>query len=131
MMMFYRRRASPKLRDDMTEVEYGGGGHRTRLRNDHEDQLVSLGVPPAPVYKGARGKAGRPLGHAKDGGVLLLVGVGLPFPSSTRKEEGGRKERERERERGAAPPSPSPIRTPLGRGAPPPGLLPSLSPQAH
>ena len=34
MMMFYRRRASPELRDDMTEVEYGGGGHRTRLRND-------------------------------------------------------------------------------------------------
>ena len=26
MMMFYRRRASPKLCDDMTEVEYGGGG---------------------------------------------------------------------------------------------------------
>ena len=48
MMMFYRRRASPKLRDDMTEVEYGGGGHRTRLRNDHEDQLVllCLEVPP-------------------------------------------------------------------------------------
>ena len=34
MMMFYRCRASPKLRDNMTEVEYGGGGHRTRLRND-------------------------------------------------------------------------------------------------
>ena len=34
MMMFYRRRASPKLCDDMSEVEYGGGGHRTRLRND-------------------------------------------------------------------------------------------------
>ena len=34
MMMFYWRRASPKLRDDMTEVEYGGGGHRTQLRND-------------------------------------------------------------------------------------------------
>ena len=34
MMMFYRCRASPKLRDDMTEVEYGGRGHRTRLRND-------------------------------------------------------------------------------------------------
>ena len=33
-MMFYRRRASPKLRDNMTEVEYGGRGHRTRLRND-------------------------------------------------------------------------------------------------
>ena len=34
MMMLYRRRALPKLRDDMTEVEYGGRGHRTRLRND-------------------------------------------------------------------------------------------------
>ena len=34
IMMFSRCRASPKLRDDMTEVEYGGGGHRTRLRND-------------------------------------------------------------------------------------------------
>ena len=34
MMMFYRRRALPKLCDDMTEVEYGGGGHRTQLRND-------------------------------------------------------------------------------------------------
>ena len=77
---------------------------------------MCLWVPPAPVYKGARGEAGRPLGRAKEGGVLLLVGVGLPFPSSTRKREGGRKERERERERGAAPPSPSPIRTPHGRG---------------
>ena len=73
-------------------------------------------MPPAPVYKGARGDAGRPLGRAKDGGVLLLVGVGLPFPSPTRKREGGRKERERERERGAAPPSPSPTRIPHGRG---------------
>ena len=48
MMMFYRRRASPKHRYDMTEVEYGGGGHRTRLRNDHNDQLVCLEVPPCP-----------------------------------------------------------------------------------
>ena len=40
MMMFYRRRASPKHCNDMTEVEYGGGGHHTRLRNDHDDQLV-------------------------------------------------------------------------------------------
>ena len=31
MMMFYQCRASPKHRNDMTEVEYGGGGHRTRL----------------------------------------------------------------------------------------------------
>ena len=60
----------------MTEVEYGGRGHRTRLRNDRENQLVCLGVPPAPVYKGARG-GGRPALLARQGGVLLLVGVGL------------------------------------------------------
>ena len=77
MMMFYRRRASPKLRDDMTEVEYGGGGHRTRLRNDHEDQLMCIGVPPAPVYKGARGER-QPARRGALGGVLLPPGVGLP-----------------------------------------------------
>ena len=33
MMMFYRRRASSKLCNDMIKVEYGGGGHRTRLRD--------------------------------------------------------------------------------------------------
>ena len=52
--MYYRRRASPKHCNGMIEVEFGGRGHRTRLRNDHEDQLVCHGVPPAPVYKGAR-----------------------------------------------------------------------------
>src|SRR3954467_2582926 len=62
ILMFYRRRASPKHYNDIFEVEYGGGGHRTRLRNDHEDQLVCPRVPPAPVYKGARGEAGRPYG---------------------------------------------------------------------
>ena len=35
----------------MTEVDYGGGGHHTRL-GDINDQLVCLEVPPAPVYKG-------------------------------------------------------------------------------
>ena len=48
MMMFYRRRASPKLHDDMTEVEYGGRGHRTRLRNDLNDQLVCPWGAPCP-----------------------------------------------------------------------------------
>ena len=48
MMMFYRRRVSPKLCDDMTEVEYGGRGHRTRLRNDLKDQLVCLWGAPCP-----------------------------------------------------------------------------------
>ena len=41
MMVFYRRRASPKHRCDIIEVDYGGGGHRTRLR-DPRDQLLCL-----------------------------------------------------------------------------------------
>ena len=46
----------------MIVVDYGGGGHRTRIRNDHEDQLVCLEVPPAPVYKGAKGEGVAGLG---------------------------------------------------------------------
>ena len=34
ILMFYRRRASPKHHYDITEVDYDGGGHRTRLK-DH------------------------------------------------------------------------------------------------
>ena len=41
------------------------------------DQLMCPRVPPTPVYKGARGEAGRPLGARQGGGVLLLVGEGL------------------------------------------------------
>ena len=33
ILMFYHRRASPKHRYNMIKVEYGGGGHRTRLRD--------------------------------------------------------------------------------------------------
>ena len=33
MMMFYDRRASPKHRYNIIEEDYGGGGHRTRLRD--------------------------------------------------------------------------------------------------
>src|SRR3954466_6063159 len=59
ILMLYRRRASPKHCNDIFEVEYGGGGHRTRLRIDHVDQLCVYGVPPAPVYKGVEeGRAG-------------------------------------------------------------------------
>ena len=46
ILMFYRRRASPKHYNDMIEVEYGGRGHRTWLRNDLNDQLVCLDAPP-------------------------------------------------------------------------------------
>ena len=54
--MYYRRRASPKHYNGMIEVEFGGRGHRTRLRNDLKDQLVCPRVPPASVYKGAKGE---------------------------------------------------------------------------
>ena len=55
----------------------GAGGHRTQLRNDHEDQLVRHGVPRAPVYKGARGEAAGLGGGRAKGGVLLPPGGGL------------------------------------------------------
>ena len=57
MMMFYRRRALPKHRYSIIEMDYGGGGHRTRLRDDQLDQLVCLGVPPTLVYKGGEEEA--------------------------------------------------------------------------
>ena len=59
----------------MTEVDYGGGGHRTRLR----DQLVCLWGAPSPVYKGVEEGAGRPHKARHKGGILLPVGVGLPL----------------------------------------------------
>src|SRR3954471_23181291 len=67
MMMFYRRRASPKHCNDMTEVEYGGGGHRTRLRNDHEDQLVCSRVPPCPRIYRSHGGGAAGLEEARQG----------------------------------------------------------------
>src|SRR4051812_25621036 len=98
ILMFYYRRASPKHCNGTTEVEYGGGGHRTRLRNDLKDQLVCLGVPPAPVYKGARGRpAGQP--WRANRGVLLPPGVGLLLGRG----EGEREVEERKERGGAAP----------------------------
>ena len=68
------------------------------------NQLVCPRVPTAPVYKGARGEAGRPLQGAPGG---VLVGVGLPFPTPTRRRKGRgkgrRKEREDRRKGGPAP----------------------------
>ena len=56
ILMFYRRKASPKHRYNIIEEDNGGGGHRTRLR-DQEINCCVYGVAPAPVYKGARGEA--------------------------------------------------------------------------
>ena len=131
MMMFYRCRASPKLRDDMTEVEYGGGGHRTRLRNDHEDQLVCLEVPPSSVYKGGRRRGPtKGVAHPRRGKPTPSR-FASPFPSPRRRGkegvgEGGGK--------GGAAPLPCPIRT-QGEGArllPWPAPLSPLGPnKAH
>ena len=60
--------------------------------------LCVLGCPPAPVYKGGRGRCGRPPWGAP-GGVLLPPGAGLPPLALV------------EKERGAPPPSPCLIRT--------------------
>ena len=46
----------------MTEVDYGGGGHRTRLREQEIDCCV-YGVPPPPYIKG--GERGRLPGGAR------------------------------------------------------------------
>ena len=66
ILMYYRRRASPKHYNGMIEVEFGGRGHRTRLRNDLKDQLVCLEVPLPPYIKDPRGGAGRPRREAQE-----------------------------------------------------------------
>ena len=54
----------------MTEVDYGGEGHRTQLR-EINDQLVSLWGAPLPVYKGVEEGEGRPSLWRALGGVIL------------------------------------------------------------
>ena len=120
MMMFYQRRASPKLRDDMTEVEYGGGGHRTRLKIN----LCVYGVPPPPYIKeGRRGPAGHK-GRAQGGNPTPSRSRFPPFLVQVGEE--GRRGRGRGKE--GPRPLPKSNSDSSWRGAPPPGLLPSLSP---
>ena len=74
MMMFYRRRASPKHRYDMAEVDYGGGG----TAHGWERSMINCcvyGVPPAPVYKGAKGEATGLGGGRTKGGVGFLLSL--------------------------------------------------------
>ena len=78
ILMNYRRRASPKHCDNTTEVEYGGGGHRTRLRNDLKNQFVCLWGAPRPRIKEWR-RGGPALSMARPRGVLLPPGVGFPL----------------------------------------------------
>ena len=58
--MFYRRRASPKHRYDITEVDYGGGGGAPHMAKRSMINLCFYGVPPVPVYKGVEEGEGRP-----------------------------------------------------------------------
>ena len=58
MLMFYRRRASPKHRYSIIEVDYGGGGHRTRLKA--QINCCVFGVPHCPPYIKEQGGEVRP-----------------------------------------------------------------------
>ena len=60
ILMFYRRRASPKHRYNIIE-DYGGGGHRTRLK-DLKDQLLCLWGAPLPPYIKEQGRRRPALG---------------------------------------------------------------------
>ena len=108
MMMFYRRRASPKHCYSIIEVDYGGGGHRTRLK-DQQINCCVFGVPPAPVYKGAKGGEAAGQERGAPGGVLLPPGVGLP-PFLVGLGE------EREGERGKGKWGPAPLLVQFGLG---------------
>ena len=89
--------------------------------------LCVYGVPPAPVYKGVEEGEGRPslwraLGESYSHRSRIppfLVQLGV-LPCSRSRKQG----------RGAAPPLVQ-FGLLMGGGAPSPGLLPSLSPQAH
>ena len=83
----------------MTEVEYYGRGHRTRLRN----QLVCLWGAPSPVYKGGEEGGGRPQGARPRGGLLLQVHSSRFPPFLVQLGEEGRSGKEKEGG-GAAPP---------------------------
>ena len=105
--MFYCRRASPKHRYDMTEVDYGGGGHRTRLR-DQQINCCVYGVPPGHVYKGVEegeraGPYGAPWRSPTPTGSRIppfLVQLGV-LPSSRSRSQG--KGEEKRRKEGAPP----------------------------
>ena len=75
ILMFYCRRASPKHHYNIIE-DYGGGGAPHTAKRSMINCCVH-GVPPAPVYKGARREAAGLEGGRTKGGVLLPSGVGL------------------------------------------------------
>ena len=89
----------------MTEVDYGGGGHRTWLETIN---LCVHGVPPSPVYKGVEEGEGAGLSRRTQGSPTptrsrippFLVELGA-LPSSRSRREG--KGKEKRRKEGAPP----------------------------
>ena len=65
ILMFYRRRASPKHRYKFYRGVWWKGAPHTAKKTITRINLC-LGVPPAPVYKGARGGGRLALGRAKE-----------------------------------------------------------------
>ena len=55
----------------MTEVDYGGGGHRTRLK-DLRDQLLCLWGAPSSIYKGGKEEGVGQEEEARPRGAILL-----------------------------------------------------------
>ena len=116
----------------MIEVEYGGGGHRTRLR-DQEINCCVYGVPLSHVYKGEEEGEGRPyLWCALGAGSRIppfLVELGA-IPSSRSRREG--KGKEKRRKEGAPPLPLVQFRVGLWGGCSLPLSLSPLKPnQAH
>ena len=126
--MYYRRRASPKHRYSIIEVDYGGGGHRTWLKDQTINCCVSRGAP-ASVYKGSR-EGGRPAKVWSARRSPTPSGSRTPpFPSWNRIRE--KEKREGKKERGGRPPCPKPIRFGPWGARPTLPLLPSISTKAH
>ena len=100
ILMHYSSRVSPKLRYSIIE-DYGGWGHRTRLRNRSCGSTCVHGVPLASVYKGwRRRRPAKAIGAAR---MWSPTRTPSPSRSPPRGEEGRRKWRRR---RGGRPPFP-------------------------
>src|SRR3954469_15817511 len=123
--MFYHRRASPKHRYNIIE-DYGGGGHRTRLRErPRRSTCVSRGGPLPPYIKEQGG--GRPAlaGRARRRSPPPSRSRTPLFPTPIRRGKG----RERGRRKGGRRPPLLVQFGPKGEGARGPPWLPlSLSP---
>ena len=100
ILMYYCRRASPKHRYNIIE-DYGGRGHRTRLRVRSRESTCVYGVPLASVYKGwRRRRPAKAIGAAR---MWSPTRTPSPSRSPPRGEEGRRKWRRR---KGGRPPFP-------------------------